>query len=71
MTNPFRHSHGRQECYEDVRELLLNFRERLHKEGFIEGVRTVIDRFEGQSRMNARLESRGVARSLRRARSFR
>ena len=37
---------GVQECYEDVRELLLNFRERLHKEGFIEGVRTVIDRFE-------------------------
>ena len=50
---------GVQECYEDVRELLLNFRERLHKEGFIEGVRTVIDRFEGQSRMNARLRVTG------------
>ena len=50
---------GVQECYEDVRELLLNFRERLHKEGFIEGVRTVIDRFEGQSRMNARLRVSG------------
>ena len=50
---------GVQECYEDVRELLLNFRERLHKEGFIEGVRTVINRFEAQSRMNARLRVGG------------
>lgn len=50
---------GVQECYEDVRELLLNFRERLHKEGFIEGVRTVINRFEAQSRMNARLRVSG------------
>ena len=42
-----------------MRELLLNFRERLHKEGFIEGVRTVINRFEAQSRMNARLRVSG------------
>lgn len=47
---------GVQECYEDVRELLLNFRERLHKEGFIEGVRTVIDRFEGQAHVGVRLK---------------
>ncbi|MDY4163520.1 MAG: HAMP domain-containing protein [Sutterella sp.] len=50
---------GVQECYEDVRELLLNFRERIHKEGFIEGVRTVISRFEGQSHMLARLRVTG------------
>lgn len=46
---------GVQECYEDVRELLLNFRERLHKEGFVDGIRTVIERFEGQSGVAARL----------------
>ncbi len=46
---------GVQECYEDVRELLLNFRERLHKEDFIEGVQTVIKRFEGQAHVKAKL----------------
>ena len=51
--------HGVQECYEDVRELLLNFRERLHNEGFLQGVRTVIDRFEGQSHVSVRLEAKG------------
>lgn len=50
---------GVQECYEDVRELLLNFRERLHKESFIQGVQTVIKRFEGQSHVHAELESSG------------
>ena len=48
---------GVQECYEDVRELLLNFRERLHKGGFIAGVKTVIDRFEGQSHVSVRLHA--------------
>lgn len=47
---------GVQECYEDVRELLLNFRERLHKEDFIEGVQTVIKRFEGQAHVSTRLK---------------
>lgn len=50
---------GVQECYEDVRELLLNFRERLHNEGFLQGVRTVIDRFEGQSHVSVRLKATG------------
>ena len=50
---------GVQECYEDVRELLLNFRERLHNEGFLQGVRTVIDRFEGQAHIGVRLSSIG------------
>lgn len=50
---------GVQECYEDVRELLLNFRERLHKEGFVDGIQTVIDRFEGQSGVAARLTVTG------------
>lgn len=50
---------GVQECYEDVRELLLNFRERLHNEGFLQGVRTVIDRFEGQAHIGVRLSAVG------------
>ena len=55
---------GVQECYEDVRELLLNFRERIHKEGFVEGVRTVIERFEGQSHVSARLSVNGQGAEL-------
>lgn len=55
---------GVQECYEDVRELLLNFRERLHKESFIEGVRTVIERFEGQSGVSVRLTVAGKGAAL-------
>ena len=50
---------GVQECYQDVRELLLNFRERVHSEGFLQGVQTVIDRFEGQSHVSARLRATG------------
>ncbi|MDO5531641.1 HAMP domain-containing protein [Sutterella sp.] len=50
---------GVQECYEDVRELLLNFRERLHTEGFLQGVRTVMDRFEGQAHVSTRLTASG------------
>lgn len=46
---------GVQESYEDVRELLLNFRERLHKESFNEGIATVIDRFEAQTHLKVRL----------------
>lgn len=50
---------GVQESYEDVRELLLNFRERLHKESFNEGIATVIDRFEAQTRLKVRLINTG------------
>lgn len=46
---------GVQESYEDVRELLLNFRERLHKESFAEGIATVIDRFEAQTGLKVQL----------------
>lgn len=55
---------GVQESYEDVRELLLNFRERLHKGGFVEGVKSVIDRFEGQAHVCARLTVRGAGPDL-------
>ena len=40
---------GVQESYEDVRELLLNFRERLHREPFAEAVTSVVDRFRAQT----------------------
>lgn len=42
---------GVQECYEDVRELLLNFRARINKEDFADAIRTVLDRFEQQARL--------------------
>jgi two-component system nitrate/nitrite sensor histidine kinase NarX len=40
---------GLQQSYDDVRELLLNFRERLHSESFREAVRIVVQRFEAQT----------------------
>ena len=50
---------GVQECYEDVRELLLNFRERLHKEDFSTALHTAIERFELQTKLKAEIVSRG------------
>lgn len=50
---------GVQECYVDVRELLVNYREKLHKTNFIDGVRTVIQRFETQSHVEATLRVSG------------
>ena len=55
---------GVMECYEDVRELLLNFRERLHKESFSEGIATVIDRFEAQTKLKVRLVMSGSGAEL-------
>ncbi len=55
---------GVQESYEDVRELLLNFRERLHKESFDEGIATVIDRFESQTGLKVRLINKGNGSEL-------
>lgn len=55
---------GVQESYEDVRELLLNFRERLHKESFNEGIATVIDRFEAQTHLKVRLNNTGRGAEL-------
>ena len=55
---------GVMECYEDVRELLLNFRERLHKESFAEGIATVIERFEAQTKLKVRLVTRGEGQEL-------
>lgn len=55
---------GVQESYEDVRELLLNFRERLHKESFSEGIATVIDRFESQTGLKVHLTQKGSGTEL-------
>jgi len=46
---------GVQECYEDVRELLQNFRTRLLKEDFPQAVRSLLDRFEQQCRVPTEL----------------
>ncbi|MDO4878353.1 MAG: type IV pili methyl-accepting chemotaxis transducer N-terminal domain-containing protein [Neisseria sp.] len=40
---------GVQECYEDVRELLLNFRTKLAKQDFAESVAALVERFEKQT----------------------
>lgn len=50
---------GVQESYEDVRELLLNFRERLHAESFEDGLKKVLQRFEAQSKVCATLRVSG------------
>ncbi len=50
---------GVQESYEDVRELLLNFRTRLSQQNFTEGARTVLQRFEQQAHIETRLNING------------
>mgnify|MGYP005929962613 CR=1 FL=1 len=46
---------GVQECYDDVRELLLNFRTRVSTGGFDEIVKSVLERFERQTHVHAHL----------------
>lgn len=46
---------GVQESYDDVRELLLNFRTRLAEQDFSASVQTVLQRFESQTQIPARL----------------
>ena len=55
---------GVQESYEDVRELLLNFRERVHTESFAEAIDTVIDRFEAQTKLPVKLSLSGPETAL-------
>ena len=50
---------GVQECYEDVRELLLNFRTRVTQEDFEEIAATVLKRFERQTQVKAHLRLLG------------
>lgn len=50
---------GLQESYEDVRELLLNFRTRIHKEELEDAVHSLLARFEKQTGMRANLSFTG------------
>ena len=55
---------GVQESYDDVRELLLNFRTRLSKQDFMEAVHTLLSRFELQSQVRTQLEMSGDGPAL-------
>ncbi|OHX19435.1 type IV pili methyl-accepting chemotaxis transducer N-terminal domain-containing protein [Chromobacterium sphagni] len=55
---------GVQECYEDVRELLLNFRVRISKQEFPEAVRALLQRFEQQTHVPVSLEMGGDGKPL-------
>ena len=50
---------GLQESYEDVRELLLNFRTRIHKEELEDAVHSLLMRFEKQTGVRANLSFTG------------
>ncbi|MDO4907990.1 type IV pili methyl-accepting chemotaxis transducer N-terminal domain-containing protein [Neisseria sp.] len=50
---------GVQECYEDVRELLLNFRTKISRKEFAEAVRTLSKRFEQQTQVEVNTVWRG------------
>ncbi|MDO5686392.1 MAG: type IV pili methyl-accepting chemotaxis transducer N-terminal domain-containing protein [Neisseria sp.] len=50
---------GVQECYDDVRELLLNFRTKISSKEFGEAVQTLVERFEQQTRMKVNIIRRG------------
>ena len=50
---------GVQECYEDVRELLLNFRTKISRKEFAEAVQTLADRFEQQTQVPVTLNWQG------------
>ena len=50
---------GVQECYEDVRELLLNFRTKLSSKDFIEATESLVTRFEQQTQATVDLHWQG------------
>ncbi len=55
---------GVQESYENVRELLLNFREKIHKEDFQTAILTVAKRFEKQSGVPVKVNFAGNGAAL-------
>ncbi|WP_434778210.1 histidine kinase [Neisseria sp. Ec49-e6-T10] len=55
---------GVQESYEDVRELLLNFRVRINKEEFPEAVHSLVKRFQQQTDVDVELAIQGNGPSL-------
>lgn len=50
---------GVKECYEDVRELLLNFRTKLGNNDFNESIASVIDKFERQTQIHTQVNYQG------------
>ena len=50
---------GIQECYDDVRELLINFRTKINNKDFTEVVQTLTDRFQRQTQIGVRLHWHG------------
>ncbi|SNB72928.1 histidine kinase [Kingella negevensis] len=50
---------GVQECYEDVRELLLNFRTKITRKEFSEAVETLTQRFEQQTHVRTNVQWQG------------
>ena len=55
---------GVQECYEDVRELLLNFRTKISNKDFPEAVSTLLARFERQTKINVSAKWRDEGAAL-------
>ena len=55
---------GVQECYEDVRELLLNFRTKISNKDFPEAVSTLLSRFERQTKINVSAKWRDEGAAL-------
>ena len=55
---------GVQECYDDVRELLLNFRTRVYKEELEELVQSVLLRFERQTHIKTHLSIKNEGKEL-------
>ena len=50
---------GIQECYDDVRELLINFRTKINNKDFTEVVQTLTDRFQRQTQIGVHLHWHG------------
>lgn len=55
---------GIKQSYDEVRELLINFRVKIHPQSFIESVKSVIQRFEKQTKINVELQIYGDCSSL-------
>ncbi len=50
---------GVQECYDDVRELLLNFRTKITQKDFPEAIATLVKRFEHQTQISTEVSWQG------------
>ncbi|MCS4533452.1 type IV pili methyl-accepting chemotaxis transducer N-terminal domain-containing protein [Neisseria montereyensis] len=55
---------GVQECYEDVRELLLNFRTKISRKEFADAVHILVERFEQQTQTSVQIEWHGDGPNL-------